>query len=117
MGVDPPSSRPAQVTLGVRAFSLAPRTPRAGRPATLTLRLATNDADRVAQGRFSCVVRAGATRLRTVLRVVPRAKGEPVALRCAWHVPRAARGRMLRAALRAVTAGRVAARRIDRRIS
>jgi hypothetical protein len=88
-----------------------PSKARAGRILTLRVRLSTNTGKPVLAGGLRCSARVGKTSLRT------RAKGwKRGAATCSWRLPRAARGKTLRASVRVASGGLALTRSVTRRV-
>jgi len=99
-------------------MTLAPRTPRAGRTATLRLTVAAaNVAHVLNAGRVRCTATAGRKRLQpSTTGFRPPAGTGRVVASCAWRVPRGMRGKTLRATLRVVLDGATLSRAVARKI-
>jgi hypothetical protein len=109
----PPTRQPA-----VGSMSLSPRTPRAGRSATLKVVLSVPSPTAVLTGgKVSCTARAGRKRLRASLAgFLPVSSTGTLAARCAWRLPPGTRGSMLRASIQVRAEGLALGRSVAKRI-
>lgn len=98
------ANRPALVLVATKPVT-KPARPRAGRPFTVSLAVTRSDTGRpIASGTVGCRVLAAGTRLPATGRVAGGAA------QCAFVVPRAAKGKVLRGTISVRTGGKVVAR-------
>lgn len=102
----------AEIGLAVTGFRMSPARPRAGRLFSVQMRLIRTDTGQlVRSGRVSC----RATINRRAIRLASRGFRRGWA-RCAWRLPRSARGKTLRGSIRVRTLGVAVTRTFARRV-
>jgi hypothetical protein len=110
----PPSSAPNEAVparLYARGASSVPQSPVAGRVFRFRLRVVTARGDVVRRGRVACRARAGKTPTRVLAK-----RWSNGAVSCSWLVPKAARGKKLRAVVRLESDGLTLIRSFARRV-
>jgi hypothetical protein len=102
----------------VAGFATSPKTPRAGRPLSAAIRVATDEGTTIRSGRILCRATIGRRKLRLSRRGFARrlALAGPVAV-CSWRIPANAAGKTVRGSIVVRTGGSTVRRAFARRVA
>jgi hypothetical protein len=102
----------------VAGFATSPKTPRAGRPLSAAIRVATDEGTTIRSGHILCRATIGRRKLRLSRRGFARrlALAGPVAV-CSWRIPANAAGKTVRGSIVVRTGGSSVRRAFARRVA